>query len=80
MTLKFSVPKCPECGGIAVGVKDLIPGLAGIVFEEDGETAEYSGGTDMWWDDQYTPEDENGEVQLRCDEDHWWDSKMEEIT
>ena len=75
--MKFSVPKCPTCGEVAEGTVDIIPGVAYLEFNEDG-TAEHTGETDVWWDDQYTERDDAGDVDLYCENAHRWTSGMEE--
>ena len=78
MTLKFSVPKCPECGLIADGTIDTVPAVAHLDFDVDGK-AEYTGESTVWWDDQFTDEDENHEVSMYCENGHRWQSRMEDV-
>lgn len=70
--MRFDKPTCPECGEEAEAILDMVPGLARIGAHDDG-TFEYSGETDIWWDDQVPWQHMGtGEVQLRCQADHSW--------
>jgi len=67
-------PICPECGGPPIGTVEAILGLAQI--EPDGKGAyQYGGYTEVWWDDQHTEHDEDGNDRLHCDNGHDWYSK-----
>jgi hypothetical protein len=48
--MKFSPFVCPECGRVAKGTLDTVPGVALLVIDEDSGEAEYGGYTEMWWD------------------------------
>lgn len=69
--MRFEPWKCPKCDQQAKGTLERIPGLALVVFDEEGE-AEYLGSTDVFWDDQITLEDEEGRVTLLCPAGHEW--------
>ena len=75
--MKFDKPKCPECGKLADGTIDTIPGVAHMTFSKRG-TAKYTGETTVWWDDQYTERDPDGRVSLYCENGHRWESGMKE--
>jgi hypothetical protein len=72
--MRFDPPQCPQCGQLAKGVLETIPGLARLLFE-DGN-AEYAGSTDVYWDGQEAIRDEQGRVRLRCPDGHEWLAEM----
>ena len=75
--MKIKQHICPECGGIATGTLELLPGVAGLDIEEDG-SAEYSGETDVQWDNQTTVM-RDGKYVLTCHNGHEWTSEIEGI-
>lgn len=62
--------RCPECGELARGTIETVNGVAEFVIEEDG-TVDYSGRTDIWWDEQMTVMFE-GRCMLICRSGHEW--------
>ena len=68
--------KCPECDQPAKGTLESIPGVARLLFDEDGN-AEYFGQTDVCWDGQQTVLDESGRATLVCPEGHDWPAVMD---
>jgi hypothetical protein len=74
-TMRFDKPYCSVCGEPARGTLELTPGLALLLFDEDGE-AEYEGGTTMDRDGQKTCRDKDGQVILECRNGHRWQAKM----
>lgn len=76
--MKFSIPTCPSCGAAAAGTSDLVPGVALLTIDADGN-AEYSGETQMDWNGQ-RPKIIDGELVLRCHEGHEWQSPCDEET
>jgi hypothetical protein len=77
--MKISCPKCPECGGLAIGTLEELEAWARLDFDDNGE-AEYSGYTEVIWETQRTVvniEDET--VTLECEAGHQWRSKMDQI-
>jgi hypothetical protein len=74
--MRFKTPKCPECGELAKGTVDTIPGCALLTFAEDG-SAEYFGETEVFWDGQTTMRVGDALV-LHCDQGHDWPSEMTE--
>jgi len=73
--MRFDSPQCPQCGQLAKGVLETIPGLARLLFDEDGG-AEYAGSTDVCWDGQEAIRDEQGRVRLICPDGHQWLAEM----
>ena len=67
--MRFEPSNCPECGQQAKGTLETIPGIARLLFDEDGN-AEYLGGTDVCWDGQETVRDESGRATLVCPDGH----------
>ncbi len=64
-SMRFSPDKCPNCHGEPHGTYEHVPGLCRIKRNDDG-TFDYQGDTELWWDDQYTYEDPNGDILLWC--------------
>ena len=70
--MKFQQPQCPECGQDPTGTVENIPGLAQLTRNEDG-SFDYTGDTEMWWDEGETRTDDQGRVLLLCPDNHdWW--------
>jgi hypothetical protein len=69
--MRFDPPTCPECGEYAKGTFETIPGVALLMFDDDGN-AEYFGQTDVGWDGQETDRDEQGRATLICPSGHAW--------
>jgi hypothetical protein len=74
MTMKFDVPRCPVCDELAKGTLESLPGMALLIFKQEGE-AEYLGETEIFWNDQVTRFDRKGRVTLLCTNDHRWRSR-----
>ncbi len=74
--MKFSKPNCPTCGELVRGIVEVIHGCAELSLQEDGETFEYAGSTDVWWDEQRPERDKRGRVRLICHDAHEWFSKV----
>lgn len=45
-----------------IGTKELVPGCAYIHGVDEHGVPVYEGGTDMWWDDQRTVQEDGGDV------------------
>ena len=76
--LKIEIRKCPECNSPARGTVETLPACA--EFERGAEgTPEYSGWTEVLWDEQKTNRDREGRVELICDNRHRWFSNIEEV-
>ena len=69
--------KCPECDQPAKGTLETIPGIALLLFDEDG-SAEYFGQTDVCWDGQVTIRAGDGRVTLICADGHEWLASVDE--
>ena len=77
MAMKCDMSRCPHCGAMAIGTVELVPGLALVRFNEEGE-AEYEGETRMDWNNQTTRRDSAGQATLECPHGHQWQARMEE--
>lgn len=74
--MKFKTIICPECGEVADGTLEQVPGIALINFNQDGE-GEYSGETKILWEGQQTePVDDNTKVTLICAQGHEWTTEV----
>ena len=62
---------CPECGEMARGTLETVSGVAEFELAQDG-AVEYTGYTDVWWDEQRTLADEGGNIRLVCPKGHDW--------
>lgn len=49
--MKYETPKCPECGEPAAGEVDIIPAIANVAVDYDGN-AEYTGDTKVDFNSQ----------------------------
>jgi hypothetical protein len=67
--MRFTPDKCPECGEQALGTLETVPGLALLVFDDNGDA---EGETKIDWDSQVSQRDEAGRVLLECSEGHQW--------
>jgi len=74
--MKFATPRCPTCQQLAAGTLESISGRADLNVEEDG-SADYSGHTEVFWDEQKTVMDDDGRVTLACPDGHEWQSSLE---
>jgi hypothetical protein len=68
---------CPECGAVANGTADLIPGTGLLMENEDG-TFDYQGETAVHWDGQYTVTDSSGRATVCCANGHEWLATIED--
>ena len=76
MSIILSVPTCPECGERPRGTIEELKGVA--EFKDDPDL-EYSGHTEIWWDEQRSVRTPDGKVILICSEcGHEWPSEMTE--
>ena len=75
--MRFTPWKCPRCGQAAAGTQETIPGLALLMFDDDGQ-AEYSGETTVYWNGQESCWDEFGRAILECPNGHAWSAEHED--
>lgn len=77
--MKLEIPKCPECGEIATGTFEMIPGIAFLTaIDSDGEV-EYAGETKVLWDGQRAVV-RDGKYTLLCCNHHEWQSAIDGYT
>lgn len=86
--MRFDPIACPECGQLAKGALDWVPGCSIFLYPDDlsddsdasdvqaslnaGGVLEYSGETKMYWDGSETETDDQGRVKLICSDGHEW--------
>jgi hypothetical protein len=75
--MRFDPSNCPECGQQATGTLETIPGIALLLFAEDG-AADYQGETKVCWDGQMTVFAEDGRATLVCPDGHDWLAEMDD--
>jgi hypothetical protein len=77
--MRFDPSNCPSCGEQATGLLETIPGIAFLLFDENGD-AQYAGETDVCWDNQTTVRDRLGHVMLVCPDEHQWPASLPDAT
>ena len=75
--MRFTPWKCPQCDQPAEGTRETVPGLALLVFDDNGR-AEYEGETKIDWNIQTTCRDESSKVILECPDGHQWSAEYED--
>ena len=74
--MKLAIAKCPTCGESAAGIYEECPGLALLTEPDENGAQEYAGETEMFWDCQEAPEDNDG-VEVQCENHHHWKTKVD---
>jgi hypothetical protein len=74
--MKYSVSKCPTCGGTPVAELNRVPVLAGLIENDDGGF-DYSGNGKVDWNTQEVWPDVSGLTALQCAGLHWWQTGIE---
>ena len=74
--MKYTVNRCPACGGPPVAELNTVPVLAGLVENEDGGF-DYSGNSKVDWNAQQAWLDGDGFTVVRCAEHHSWETDVE---
>ena len=74
--MKYTVSKCPTCGGLPVAERNTVPVFAGVVENEDGGF-DYSGNSKVDWNAQEAWLDGNGFTVVHCAEHHSWETAVE---
>ncbi len=73
--------KCPKCKALAHGILGQVPGLALVVFSEDGgersAECDYLGETKMDWDSQTEVRDYQNHVTCQCPSGHQWQAMLD---
>jgi hypothetical protein len=69
--VRFQPDKCPECAEEPAGTVEKVHGLATLTPDGQGGY-DYSGHTEVWWNDQQSVTDGEGRVLLQCARQHEW--------
>ena len=69
--MRLKPTTCPECGDLARGTLERLAGIALLDAHKDG-TADYVGGTEIYWDEQRSVRDKQGKITLICSNGHDW--------
>lgn len=82
--MKIHLPHCPECGDLAIGTVERLSGRAEVIPLGDDGTTEYSGWTEVWWDEQRTahqnedsPESPDNLPLVCCEHGHEWPTRID---
>ena len=81
--MKIHQPTCPECGEAAVGTVERLMGRAEFTTVADDGTTEYSGWTEIWWDEQRTvhqkdaPKGPDNLPLVCCPNGHSWPTAID---
>lgn len=67
MSFKIEPDRCPNCGTVVSGIIEVVPVYV-QVEEQPNNTFDYSGLSDVWWDDQRPDEGPNHEQYAWCRE------------
>jgi hypothetical protein len=76
--MKFDPLRCPECGEVADGTVDTVPGRALFTQPDERGHVDWFGETKMFWDGQTTEMGPNGEHTLECTNGHQWLARLVE--
>ncbi len=74
--MKYTVSKCPTCGGLPVAEVNRVTVFAGLI-ENDGGGFDYSGNSKVDWNAQEAWLDEDGLTVVHCAEIHSWATEVE---
>ena len=75
--MKLSAKFCPTCAEPANKIGEVIHVNAFISFDEETQTFEYDGESEIFYDNQRPYRDDNGMAQVACSNGHVWDSKLD---
>jgi hypothetical protein len=75
--MQFKVLKCPVCNEIAKGTIETLKGCAQFDPPDDEGKVNYSGYTEVFWDEQKTVTNLIAYAQLVCPAGHDWFSPVE---
>jgi len=78
--IRFTPLICPTCQAPARGTVERLTGVA-LLSEPDADgRVEYTGWTDVWWDEQRSVTDKRGRVRLICHAGHEWWAEIQEYS
>lgn len=72
--MRWEIENCPKCGGEVVGTLEKLNGMATVSRVDETSEFEWTGYTEVFWDDQCTVMKGDREI-LICEEWHTWASK-----
>jgi len=83
--MRLHMPLCPECGKPANGTLERLTGRADFDgVPGPGTDVEHGGWTDIWWDDQRTALERDGEPEgpdnrpmVCCENGHVWPTAID---
>ena len=82
--MRLHKPICPQCGELAIGTVERLSGRAEFTPVQEDGTTEYSGWTEIWWDEQKTvhqdneaPESAENLPLVICCNGHDWPSPID---
>ncbi len=82
--MRLHQPVCPVCGELAIGTIERLSGRAEFASVAADGTAEYSGQTQVWWEEQKTalqndsaPESGENLPLVICPNAHEWPTAIE---
>ena len=71
--MKYKPDRCPECGQEPAYILERLLGLAMLEPDDQGGY-DYTGDTEVLWDEQDTIIDFKGRVALQCSKYHEWEA------
>jgi hypothetical protein len=74
--MKYTVSRCPTCGGTPVAELNRVPVFAGLIENDDGGF-DYSGNSKVDWNAQEAWLHVNGLTAVHCAGRHWWETGVE---
>ena len=74
--MKYTVSRCPTCGGPPVAELNTVPVFASLV-ENEGGRFDYSGNSNVDWNAQQAWLDEDAFTVVHCAEYHSWETEVE---
>ncbi len=82
--MRLHQPFCPQCGEPAKGTVERLSGRAEFLPVNEDGTTEYSGWTEIWWDEQKTihqhnttPESPDNLPLVICENGHDWPTAID---
>jgi hypothetical protein len=82
--MRIHNPNCPECGAPAIGAVERLSGRAELLPLGDDGTTEYSGWTEVCWNEQRTahqddsrPEGPTNLPLVCCPNGHTWPTAID---
>lgn len=71
--MRFTPLLCPTCRKPARGTVERLAGVALLTEPDADDRVEYTGSTEVWWDEQRSVTDRRGRIRVICPTGHeWW--------